>query len=354
MHCPPSGRNELKHRGLTYLALTLAVALLAPVAPALAVPSSSSKAEQARTVKAQVDALDTKVEIAAERYNVAKAKHAKLLKETKQASSRVKKAEKRLTELQVHLNTRANSMYRTGPLGIVDVLVGARSFEQFASTWDILRDLNVSDAESVAMMKDARAEAKAAHAELSRKEKASAKQVKIMATNKKDIEGKLAQRKQALAGLEAEVAALQAQEEAARARAAASWASDDSSDDNDRSFPPPSRAPRSEILSVARKYLGAPYRWGAAGPNSFDCSGFTMFVYRQVGVSLPHSSRAQISCGERVSRKDLAPGDLVFFGSPIHHVGMYVGGGMMIHSPHSGSSVRIAPLHSDYVGACRP
>jgi len=79
-----------------------------------------------------------------------------------------------------------------------------------------------------------------------------------------------------------------------------------------------------------------------------------MFVYRQVGVSLPHSSRAQISSGERVSRADLAPGDLVFFGSPIHHVGIYVGGGMMIHSPHSGSSVRIDPLHSDYSGACRP
>ncbi|MDH4139710.1 MAG: NlpC/P60 family protein [Coriobacteriia bacterium] len=103
------------------------------------------------------------------------------------------------------------------------------------------------------------------------------------------------------------------------------------------------------------RYLGAPYRWGASGPNAFDCSGFTMFVYSQVGVSLPHSSRAQLGCGERVSRSDLQPGDLVFFGSPIHHVGIYVGGGNYIHAPHTGAVVRIDPLsRGDYSGACRP
>jgi cell wall-associated NlpC family hydrolase len=79
-----------------------------------------------------------------------------------------------------------------------------------------------------------------------------------------------------------------------------------------------------------------------------------MFVYRQVGVSLPHSSRAQIGYGQRVSRSNLRAGDLVFFGSPIHHVGIYVGGGMMIHAPHTGAVVRIDPLHSNYSGACRP
>ena len=80
-----------------------------------------------------------------------------------------------------------------------------------------------------------------------------------------------------------------------------------------------------------------------------------MWCYRQIGISLPHSSRAQINVGQRVSRANLQPGDLVFFGSPIHHVGMYVGGGMMIHAPHSGSVVQYAPaFRGDYVGACRP
>jgi cell wall-associated NlpC family hydrolase len=99
---------------------------------------------------------------------------------------------------------------------------------------------------------------------------------------------------------------------------------------------------------------GRPYRWAASGPGSFDCSGFTMFVYAQVGVSLPHSSRAQISSGQRVSRASMQPGDLVFFGRPIHHVGIYVGDGMFIHSPRTGDVVSVDPLLSDFSGACRP
>ncbi len=106
----------------------------------------------------------------------------------------------------------------------------------------------------------------------------------------------------------------------------------------------------------AEKVLGRPYQWGAAGPYSFDCSGLTMWAYRHVGVYLPHFSGGQINYGHRVSRSNLQPGDLVFFGSPIHHVGMYVGGGDFIEAPHTGDVVKISSLsgRGDYVGACRP
>jgi cell wall-associated NlpC family hydrolase len=102
--------------------------------------------------------------------------------------------------------------------------------------------------------------------------------------------------------------------------------------------------------------LGSPYQWAADGPNSFDCSGFTMWVYRQVGVGLPHSSRAQYNVGQRVSRANLKPGDLVFFGrSRIHHVGIYVGGNQYIHAPSTGDVVKVSSLNrTDYVGAVRP
>jgi peptidoglycan DL-endopeptidase CwlO len=80
-----------------------------------------------------------------------------------------------------------------------------------------------------------------------------------------------------------------------------------------------------------------------------------VWSYARIGMSLPHSSRALIGCGQRVSKSNLQPGDLVFFGSPIHHVGIYIGGGMMIHAPHSGDVVKISPaFRSNYVGACRP
>jgi cell wall-associated NlpC family hydrolase len=80
-----------------------------------------------------------------------------------------------------------------------------------------------------------------------------------------------------------------------------------------------------------------------------------MWCYGKVGIHLSHSSGEQINEGYRVSRKDLQPGDLVFFGSPIHHVGMYIGGGKMIEAPYTGASVRIASMdRGDYAGACRP
>ncbi len=174
-----------------------------------------------------------------------------------------------------------------------------------------------------------------------------------MAQKKAGIQGQLSERKEMLTGLESEIAVLEAAE-AARAAAAAAAVVSRSARET-RSFPAPTRAARSEVVSIAKKYLGAPYSWGSAGPNSFDCSGFTMFVYSQVGVSLPHSSRSQINSGQRVSSADLKPGDLVFFGSPIHHVGIYVGGGQYIHAPHTGAVVSIASLsRGDYAGACRP
>ncbi|NTW28436.1 MAG: hypothetical protein HGA39_03625 [Coriobacteriia bacterium] len=242
-------------------------------------------------------------------------------------------------------------MYRQGVLGVLDVLLGARTFEQFASTWDVLKELNKSDAKYIADTKAARIEAQAAHEDLAAKEKDSAAQLAIMDSAKKSAAQNLADAKKLLTGIEAEVAQLQAQEAADRARQASSW----QSGSGGGNYPPPTHAARSEVVNIAKQYLGAPYRWGGSGPNSFDCSGFTMFVYSQVGVDLPHSAAAQIGYGERVSRADLQPGDLVFFGSPIGHVGIYIGGGMMIDAPHTGDVVKIQPVdRSGYVGACRP
>ena len=105
----------------------------------------------------------------------------------------------------------------------------------------------------------------------------------------------------------------------------------------------------------AHARLGTPYRWGASGPDRFDCSGLTSWVWRKAGVSLPHSSRAQYAGGRKVSQSQVQPGDLVFFGSPIHHVGIYVGGGNMISAPHTGDVVEVQPaFRSDDVGAVRP
>lgn len=113
--------------------------------------------------------------------------------------------------------------------------------------------------------------------------------------------------------------------------------------------------PGNDVVQTALTHLGVPYGWGGAGPSSFDCSGLVVSVYAQLGVSLPHHAASQYLCGVPIlSKEQLQPGDLVFFGNPIYHVGIYVGDGNMIDAPHTGSYVRLESAGwSDYYGACR-
>ena len=109
-----------------------------------------------------------------------------------------------------------------------------------------------------------------------------------------------------------------------------------------------------EAISFAHAQLGKPYVWGATGPSAYDCSGLTQAAWRAAGVSLPRTTYTQINAGRRVSRSQLAPGDLIFFYSGISHVGLYIGGGQMIHAPRPGAPVRIAPIDEmPFAGATR-
>jgi cell wall-associated NlpC family hydrolase len=109
-------------------------------------------------------------------------------------------------------------------------------------------------------------------------------------------------------------------------------------------------------VGIAMRYRGVPYVWGGSSPSGLDCSGLVMYVFAQVGVSLPHYTGAQWNMGVPVSRSDLQPGDLVFFDG-LGHVGIYIGGGQFIHAPHTGTVVQISSLsgwYADtYVGARR-
>nr|WP_269810675.1 C40 family peptidase [Kineosporia rhizophila] len=114
----------------------------------------------------------------------------------------------------------------------------------------------------------------------------------------------------------------------------------------------PSAAARTAIQFACGEQ-GKPYVWAADGPSSYDCSGLTMKAYAAAGVSLPHSSRMQAGYGTSVSTSSMAPGDLVFFNSPISHVGIYLGNNTMVHAPSSGDVVKVAKLYSAPVAAAR-
>ncbi len=107
-------------------------------------------------------------------------------------------------------------------------------------------------------------------------------------------------------------------------------------------------------LRAALTQRGKPYLWGAEGPDEYDCSGLIVWAYQQEGISLPHYTGSLWNAGEHVSRDDLKPGDMVFFDSSIDHVGLYIGNGLMVDAPHSGSDVRVeAVWWGEYVGAVR-
>ncbi|WP_084216697.1 C40 family peptidase [Pseudonocardia spinosispora] len=104
-------------------------------------------------------------------------------------------------------------------------------------------------------------------------------------------------------------------------------------------------------LKNAATKLGKPYVWGAVGPSSFDCSGLMMWAYKQAGINIPRTSKQQSSFGTPVSTKDLKPGDMVFYYSPVSHVGMYIGNGKILHASEAGQPVKISnvnafPIHN--------
>ncbi|HLK43767.1 MAG TPA: C40 family peptidase, partial [Thermoleophilia bacterium] len=110
-----------------------------------------------------------------------------------------------------------------------------------------------------------------------------------------------------------------------------------------------------QAVAIAEQYIGVPYVYGGASPSGFDCSGLTMYVYAQLGVSLPHNAAAQYESLPHISESQLQPGDLVFFFG-LGHVAMYVGGGTLIQAPHTGTNVSyasLASMQSGYVGAAR-
>lgn len=110
-----------------------------------------------------------------------------------------------------------------------------------------------------------------------------------------------------------------------------------------------------QAVAYAHRALGKPYVWGATGPSGYDCSGLTQAAWKAAGIALPRTSYTQINAGKRITRSQLAPGDLVFFYSGLSHVGLYIGDGKMIHAPRPGAPVRIAPIDQmPFAGAVRP
>jgi peptidoglycan DL-endopeptidase CwlO len=358
------------HRRLAPALVIALAALLAAVGQAAADPSINSKQAEARQVLAEINRLDINLERAIQAYDTANVKLAGIERDQKRARFELHVAKGNLSRAQAALSERLVAIYTSDTQNsALEVLLGSKSLDDLLNRIEAVNRVSSQDAETMQEVRTFKHDVLERQADLRRAHAAQAKVVAERAAAKASIQGQLARRHTLLSSIRSEIATLQAQERArqaqlaaeARARipAQASAAATATAQNplgvgaatpEGASVAPPSRY--GGVVGIAMRYLGTPYVWGGASPSGFDCSGFTMYVYAQVGVSLPHSSYAQYGMGVPVSQSDLQPGDLVFFYG-LGHVGIYIGGGNYIHAPHTGDVVKISSLGAGYVGARR-
>jgi peptidoglycan DL-endopeptidase CwlO len=343
---------------------------LVAASSATADPSVSSKQSEARQVLAQINRLDISLEQAVQAYDTANVKLAGIERDQRRARFELGVAKTSLRHAQAALSARIVAIYTSdNQNSTLEVLLGARSLDDLLNRIETVNRVSSQDAEVTREVATLKRTVIRRQGELRSAHEAQAKVVGERRAAKARIQSQLAQRRSLLSSIRGEIARLQAAERArqaelaaqARARlpaqtaAAASTTAQNpigvaASTPEGATSAPPSRY--GGVVGIAMRYLGTPYVWGGASPSGFDCSGFTMYVYAQVGVSLPHSSYAQYGMGVPVSQSDLQPGDLVFFYG-LGHVGIYIGGGQYIHAPHTGDVVKISSLGAGYVGARR-
>ena len=366
---------------LALLGVVLAASGSAYVTTAAADPTVSAKRAQAEEVLAQIRGIDSQLAHAAEAYNLANLKLDRIDGELVANARHLGIARKSLRGAQATLSRRLVALYVGGGRSTgLEVLLGAESLDQLLNRLDAVDRITEQDALVLRDVKAFRQQVQARKQKLRRARAAQVREVAERAAQRGAIEAQLRERRQLLesvreeiAQLEAEAARRQARLQAeARARLAAAAlepATPEAQEDAATLTPAVDAVEATEVPSapvpdaryggvvgIAMQYLGVPYRWGGADPSGFDCSGFSMYVFAQVGVSLPHHAASQYGMGTAVSKDELQPGDLVFFNG-LGHMGIYVGGGSFIHAPHTGDVVKISPMTgwyaSTYVGARR-
>ncbi|GKG89171.1 hypothetical protein CE91St32_02130 [Gordonibacter pamelaeae] len=327
---------------LTGAAALGAAALLKP-ALAFAEPTAADKLAEADAVRARIVDMQAQLDVVTEQYYKALDEHAAAQQAVADAQARIDEATAQIAGLQEKLGSRARSMYRTGQSSVLDFIMGAATFEEFAQNWDLLEKLNDNDASLVQQTKDLRAEVEAAKAELERQEQIAAEAAAEAQRIKEDAERSVAELQALFAQLDAEAQALLAQEQEAARQAEIAAARSRSYGYSGTTSPVPSQG---SVVDYALSRIGCPYVWGAAGPDTFDCSGLVRWAYLQVGMSLPHQTEALYNAAKaRLPVSQAQPGDVLWVGygdGYNGHVGIAcnAGGTHYVHAPTFGARVR--------------
>lgn len=319
--------------GATVLGLTAIAAIaFVPATPAQADPDI-------KDVKATVDRLYHEAEAAQERLHDARLDLADLRRDLSGLKADQERQDERLDAVRTQVSDAVIRQLEGEGISTVGQIVVSEdpgAFLDSLSTMSSFNDLQsslLSDYDTELEALEIRREATDARTQ------EIAELTEQLSVEKETVDDKLADAKDLLADLEAEE-----RERLLASRGSARLPS---------SVPASGRA--AAAVQYAMAQVGDAYVYGAMGENAFDCSGLTMRAWAQAGVSLPHSSSAQFGSGPRIAASDLQPGDLVFYYSPISHVGMYIGNGLIVHAANPGTGVVVSGLYSmPYVGAVRP
>jgi peptidoglycan DL-endopeptidase CwlO len=320
------------------LALAGVIGVLVSTVPAQAAPSSSTEAAEL------VAAHGHQLEVVTEQFNEARETLAGQRATAEAAAAELESVTAQLAAAQQQVRGLARSAYTGSGLGSFQALLTSDTADDFVDRMATLQLVaghqnGILEQAAVANVAAAQAQAAAQQAAATAQE-----QYDAVAAQKAALEADIAEYRAAFDQLSAQEQQV----------AVAGHDDDRASRSVEREEPAPSgpivagSSAAQVAIDMAMAQRGKPYVWAGSGPGSFDCSGLTAYAFAAAGVSLPHSSRMQSQMGQSVSRDALQPGDLVFFYSPVSHVGIYIGNGQMVHAPSSGDVVKVAPLMSGF------
>lgn len=301
--------------------------------------------------KAQLDELDRQLAISVESYNAS----VEELDRTKDLLATTEEdliAAREAYEVQLALlNDRVRLMYLQGDMNALELLLDAKSVNDFVDRVVFLTTMGSRDTEIVGQLANQRTSIEQDLLDIENAQlQAEALEFELKA-RQIEVTLRIQERQEMLASTQVELLELLDEEAARRALEQQELFEAIMSGAGDVGI---SITPGTPV-ETAFAYHGIPYLWGGETPAGFDCSGLVLYVFKQHGVELPHYSGSQFLLGTRVAPADLKPGDVLFFGSPIHHVGIYVGAGYFIHAPRTGDFVKVSPLieRTDFAGARR-